>query len=327
MQDANYQDLSEDSLIVEEEYADHHYRTEIPNVIFDLNLDPMTLLVYSYLKRIIGDGGKCWQSIPNLAKKIGIGQTKLRECLTELIEGKNQANLRLVKKTQRVKSDGSLDTCVYTIINIWGFNGRFYRKGGTSPREGHVVRHAKDGGSPGEGKEEPMSKKNPLEELGNVLGDGKTMPATQGVNEDNGNEKSKFPLKKEQRAIFAKLKEFQLECDDDTLKFLVRKYSEQKINDALNHLKIEVAKGIPFKKGKIAFLRHLLNGNASVISEKASKNKAFVDALKKANRFPSLEIHEKYCICEKTHKELPYDMEEEEFKIQLKALFDLSKNY
>src|SRR6185369_4088254 len=115
----------------EQELPDHHYRTEIPNIIFDLGLDTYTFSVYAKIKRISGDSGKCWQSIPNLASSIGMSVSKLKECLKQLEKGHNKLKLSLIKKTTRKNEDGADISSVYTIVNIWPLNGKYFRGEGS----------------------------------------------------------------------------------------------------------------------------------------------------------------------------------------------------
>jgi len=167
-----------------EERPDHHYRTELPNIVFSV-LTPIQLAVYAHLKRIAGDNGKCWMSIKNIADNVGIGETTFRESVKELAKTNVLIGLPFIRVYRRKKPDGSADTSIISIVDIWRANGDFYRKvkstkpaqnpeekpddgsasktdgGGGSPNEGGVVRQAKGGGSPNEDKEEP-SQEEPL---------------------------------------------------------------------------------------------------------------------------------------------------------------------
>lgn len=160
-----------------EERPDHHYRTEIPNFVLDL-LNPNQLAVYAHIKRIAGDSGRCWMSMKNLAQAIGIGQTTLRLCLHELsvedffIEG---AFIKIIKRT---KPDGSPDSNIIKINDVWRINGDHYRdqirkqriKEGHSPdepppsaRRTTPPRDPNQGGSPNDDKQE-QSQEEPSKE-------------------------------------------------------------------------------------------------------------------------------------------------------------------
>ena len=57
----------------------HHYRTEIPNIIFHLNLSAYEFMLYSLYKRVAGDGGSCFMTVKNLLSMLPFGITTLRE--------------------------------------------------------------------------------------------------------------------------------------------------------------------------------------------------------------------------------------------------------
>lgn len=151
---------------VREEKADHHYRTELPNIIFDLPLDAFEFKLYAFIKKIAGDSNGCWKSNPNISKDIDISVTKIKDSLKvlasafELLGG--QALITII---ERKKPDGSPDSNLIIINNIWRTNGDHFRKDkqkeGGSPNDGGVGRQKTEGGSPNDHKEEP-SKKNPL---------------------------------------------------------------------------------------------------------------------------------------------------------------------
>jgi len=282
---------TDQNFFIDEEKPDHHYRTEIPNVVFDLGLEAVTLAVYSYLKRISGDCGKCWQSMPNLAKKIGIGETKLRECLAELVDGKNRCKIKLVKKIYRVKEDGSPDTCVFMIIDIWGFNGRFYKGGGGSPSEGGVVRQTNQGGSPNEDKEE-LSKKNPLEEQTTPMG---VQPSSMGCCSSQKN-KNKKADQGRVAEISELLKDFKIK--PSLIQKFAKKDSKQ-VNDAIAAFKQQMANGATPKTVE-GYLVSLVNCEAkpNITKEDIGKQQQEVIANRKLqielNHKKALKIEEQY---------------------------------
>ena len=140
---------------VNEQLPDHHYRTEIPNIVFELGLDPQEYMLYSIIKRIAGDGGRCWCSANEMRKKAhNMSKEKYFATLDKLESKFSLINSPLIKITRRTKSDGSRDTNIITIVNIWPQNGAFFKKGGGSPNELGVVRQTNQGSSPGEHKEE-----------------------------------------------------------------------------------------------------------------------------------------------------------------------------
>lgn len=150
--------FNDESYEIFEEKPDHHYRTEIPNIVLKLNLLPEELAVYVHLKSICGGSGKCWKSIKNLANQCCMSENTLRRVLNNLSLRDYEVLLHqpLIKVIQRFKSDGSQDTNLITITPIWRINGDFHRqKGGGSNLEGGGSQKRKGGGSNFEPKEEP----------------------------------------------------------------------------------------------------------------------------------------------------------------------------
>jgi hypothetical protein len=159
-----------------EELPDHHYRTEIPNCVLDACLDVYQLSVYIYIKRIAGDKGKCWQKKKTLAEVMGISERQVTYALDALCSSENNFKYPLLRKTARIKPDGSQDSNLYTVINIWAYNGNLYRAkngGGGAPDAPGVVQEVQGGGAPGAYKEEP-SQEEPLEE--ELLSDAVVVP-------------------------------------------------------------------------------------------------------------------------------------------------------
>lgn len=145
-----------------EDLPDHHYRTEIPNCILDACLDIYQLAVYLYIKKIAGDKGKCWKKKKTLAELVGISERQVTYALDALCSSENNFKYPLLRKTGRVKPDGSQDSNLYTVINIWSFNGNLYRSnkwGGGAGGAPGVVQEVQGGGAPGAYKEEPSQEK------------------------------------------------------------------------------------------------------------------------------------------------------------------------
>lgn len=158
----------QEEIYFQEERSLHHYRTEIPNCVLEAKLDPYSLLVYIYIKRIAGDNGKCFMSIPKLSENCGVSETKLKESLHVLCEKNSFLKMPLLKKTLRKKDDGSFTSSIYTIVDLWPFNMQFFsvikEKIGGSQYDPGVGRNTTGGGSPRDPKEELIYKKEQDEE-------------------------------------------------------------------------------------------------------------------------------------------------------------------
>lgn len=165
MQDSDF------SFEVDEEIPDHHFRTEIPNILFELGLDPFTLATYCYLKKIAGDRGRSWMSNEQLANYIGISKRKLIDIIKFLETIHPILETPLIKITHRIKSDGSKDTNLITIVNIWKINGNSFRNKNQNKKGGGSAPHALGGSArgalgsaPRAHKEEPYQEEPSLKE-------------------------------------------------------------------------------------------------------------------------------------------------------------------
>lgn len=151
--------LDDEHLLVEEEVPDHFFRTEIPNIVDDMGLDPIQFRVYCKLKRIAGDAGKCWKCLKKLAAECAISERKLRDVLKHLsCPFSILGQLPLIKIMARKKQDGSRDSSVISMVNIWKVNGEYFRNikinSSAAPRAGGVRHHVPGGAAPRADKED-----------------------------------------------------------------------------------------------------------------------------------------------------------------------------
>jgi len=164
-------------LFIKDESSNHKYRTELPNIIFEIGLSPRLLGVYSAIKRAAGDNGYCSKSERNLAKQLLITPKTLRGFISKLCEPNEYLKKPLIISKKRFSESGDKDTSLITINDIWPENYRLFTKdhGGevifTSPGVKITGRGVKitegvgeklpQGGVKITDKEEPF-KKNPL---------------------------------------------------------------------------------------------------------------------------------------------------------------------
>lgn len=158
-----------DQVEVLQSKPDHYYRTEIPNIVFELGLSPDAFCLYVHLKRIAGDSGSCFKSLKSLAKDCRLGETRIRECFKELLRTKLDASTTLISVSRRKKTDGSNQTNSITITDIWRLNGDVYRErfkkvSDGSTDGGGIPRAARGDTSRGEPKEEHIKKNPHIEE-------------------------------------------------------------------------------------------------------------------------------------------------------------------
>jgi len=148
-----------DEIQVEDLSSLHKYRTELPNIIFEYGLDPYEGWLYMCLKKISGDNGGCFASNKYLSIKAKISERKIRYCKQALVKK------GLIKITKRLKANGSKNTDLVQIIDLWPKNFIHFKEKFRAAQQTEGVRHNKpdipaqpaDKEKPSE--EEPLKKK------------------------------------------------------------------------------------------------------------------------------------------------------------------------
>lgn len=107
---------------IQEEFSSHQYRTEIPNIVFEMGLNPYELAIYCHMKRTAGDGGTCFKSCQRLSNEVGCHRSKFIEVKKSLQEK------GLIRITHRKKEDGGCTSDVITIIDLWPRNVQFMQE-------------------------------------------------------------------------------------------------------------------------------------------------------------------------------------------------------
>lgn len=151
--------------IEQENLGNHHYRTEIPNIIYKMKLSVYEHAVYSYIKQAAGDRGDCWKSVRTMADEIGISTNKLREVKISLSKPREELGgkplIRVFKRKNETNNSALSD--VIQITDIWEINMRQHLdaiKNKNTPFTGRrgVLHGVKGGTSPREPKEEHTKK-------------------------------------------------------------------------------------------------------------------------------------------------------------------------
>lgn len=176
-----------------------------------------------------------------------------------------------------------------------------------------------------------MTKSMPFMEIDKSLEDAASSPSAFEVLPTEQPKKAKastrrFPLKKEQQGVFDWLKAQKLNTDDDTLCYWVRTYPIEKLKTAIAFLNHETKRGVSIRT-RGGFVRNVLEGKISPVTDTCLENKQFVKDFIEANKWVELEIHEKYVLCPRTHKEVPLSLEPATFVKAICDLFELSQNY
>ncbi len=155
--------------------SNHKYRTELPNIIFELGLTSIQFFVYCAIKKSAGDHGGCTKSTKTLAKICNCSVRTIHKTIQELSEINNFIKKPLILCTHRISEWGDKDTNLITIVDVWEEN--YLIKGGSAksapPSEISALPSAKStvgvaqnlrqGSAKSAHKQEPI-KKNPYEE-------------------------------------------------------------------------------------------------------------------------------------------------------------------
>ncbi len=154
--------MSEDNFSFQDESVNKYF-TQIPNILAELELSPSEFRLYFEYKRIAGEKGACWKSLMMLSQEIGIGQRTIQECNKTLSEPRDKlGGLSLIKLIHRFKDDGSRDTSVITIVDIWPINMTYFslNRGGGAKSAPPLAQNLREGGAKFADKQEP-SNNNP----------------------------------------------------------------------------------------------------------------------------------------------------------------------
>lgn len=310
-------DNSKNNFEVYEDHPDHHYRTELPNIIFEMGLSMEAFVLYSHLKKIAGDNGQCFKSVPHLAKDCGMGETKLRQSMKKLQE------INLIKIIYRKNVDGSPSTNLITITPIWRLNGDIMRSRGEkkfseSKLGGGVVRAANQGGSCGEpggscgeGKEEHINKE-PIEEFNDSAG----KPAS--VNRFKKQKTSLMGLNEEQQQTLSWLQSLGLTTSEDTLSWWARNYSLSRLDEVYREALNRKADCVG------AYMQRLLKDNTKVTTGRVAVNREYCTFFIQLNGWSSLKVTQKYATYRENNSdhEISFDMEPEQFQKFISTKYD-----
>ena len=338
----NSQHLAQDPIFeIHEDLPDHHYRTEIPNIIFDLGLSSEEFKVYAVLKRIAGDRGACWMSQKKLAEMCGIGITKLKECIDSLaspniqISDKRDEKLKrhvhsqisLITVTRRKKSDGGDDTNLIKIVPIWRLNGDHFRGDPTTDRvtsdgKAYDKKYPKEGGSPRDYKQDlskvktPLRKDNVLREGGNVDNPKPPKKTMETLSSSKGNSKTldasrRWKLTEDQLDTFNFLDGDLIDTNEGTKIHWAKTYSLERIIEVYEEAR--AAKGV---RSIAAYMQKLLKSRAVVAKGHATTNKDFAEYFKDKTGWQQLEIMKKYVKvpCGNGSIEIDFNMQPKDFQ-------------
>lgn len=92
----------------------------IPNIIYEIGLDHYARDVYGYIKRVAGESGQCWKSIPTIAKQLGISESTVKRSIKKLLQRRPE----LSGKSLIAKVASKHPSNTYVVVDIWAENSR-----------------------------------------------------------------------------------------------------------------------------------------------------------------------------------------------------------
>ena len=314
------------SATVREQLPDHAFRTEIPNIIFEMLeqeiLKNQDFIVYCVLKKISGDHGSCTYSMENLAKKCSVGQTALRESLKRLKEIFSLAGNTLIQVIERQGYHGSDISNEIIIIDIWRANGNHFREKyklkksiPPSPGEPPPYQNPNPPPSPGEPNKEPY-KEEPYKEKQSLPLTPSSVVAGEEERRRERVSASSLSLEKKMQALEESMKTLEVTLEDSkgqqvqigqsTKEMIARNHTPEEIEGALNYLC-----NCYYDNGKcpdypIAIIQKALREGLKGLSDSEKQCVAYIQIFKNNHREINLIIYETYVKEPETQKDLVF---------------------
>lgn len=193
-------------LEIKDQSTNHHYRTELPNIIYDLGLTGNEFYLYSAIKKCAGDHGQCTQSYKTLATICNSSVPTVKRCLETLCEINPIIKKPLIIKKNRRSQHGDSDTCLITITDIWTenyqiFSGEVKLNPPRVKLNRGVGSKRTDGGVKLSYKQEPMNKNLYEEQQQHAAAFYKSLIEETRLTDANRRALMKFPEEKVNKAI------------------------------------------------------------------------------------------------------------------------------
>ncbi len=107
-----------------------HYRTETPNIVFELGLGPQEGWLYLHLRRVCGDGGECWKGTRTLARDTGMSVGMVSQAKKEL---KRRGLITIIEGDQKKSESDEI-----RIVSLWQRNHDYFEARKQSKEKAHL---------------------------------------------------------------------------------------------------------------------------------------------------------------------------------------------
>lgn len=101
---------------ISDDSGDRSQFTIIPNMVFEMGLDPDAFALYAFFKRVAGEQGQCWMSFSTIAKRMNMSTFKVHES-RQVLEQR-----RLISCEKHKHGDGGWPVWHVKVTNLWGVN-------------------------------------------------------------------------------------------------------------------------------------------------------------------------------------------------------------
>lgn len=135
----------------------------------------------------------------------------------------------------------------------------------------------------------------------------------------------KYKLSSSQAEIYTWIKEQNINTDDSTLCYWSKTYTDKRLKEVVMYAKARSQKEEIRNLG--GWIQIILKTNQAVIDDKWNINKGFLNNFLNLNKWDTLKVYEKYIKDSTTGDDLSLNMNTEEFKRSLEALYEKSQLY
>lgn len=128
--------MSENTTFVVDEGDLRKYRTETPNIVYEMGLTPHAGWLYGHIKRVAGDSGVCFKGIRTLAKIARMSVGKASAAKAELEDN----GLIAIKEGDRTRGEAD----EIRVVNVWSRNFRYFDSETVQPQNRQAAKERRD---------------------------------------------------------------------------------------------------------------------------------------------------------------------------------------